>query len=293
MNDFTIKDLENLSGIKAHTIRIWELRYSFLKPRRSNTNIRYYDSEELKKLLNVALLNRYGYRISDISKMDPNTIRERIVSLNSGEANLELMLNELLHGMIDLEMRSFEDIIDKHIASHGIDATIRRLIFPFLERIGILWLTDHVRVSQEHLVSNIIRQKLIAGINSCNIPVQSSEMVMIFLPEGEYHELGVLYVYYLLRCQGIKVLYLGADLPLAEVEYVVKLKQPAVLFTHLTALPHRFSLENYLQQLTRKLPNQKVLVSGRVTRDYSKKLPANIHFKYSIDAVMSEMTLLK
>src|SRR5687767_8934980 len=164
MNAFTIKDLENLSGIKAHTIRIWEQRYSFLKPQRSKSNIRYYGNEELKTILNIALLNKYGFKISHIDKMSAVEVREKIISLSYAEAFQERFINELLQHMVDLDIAGFEETLNIYIRSKGIDKTISQLIFPFLEKVGILWLTDHMNVAQEHLVTNVIRQKLIVGI---------------------------------------------------------------------------------------------------------------------------------
>jgi methanogenic corrinoid protein MtbC1 len=290
MNAFTIRDLENLSGIKAHTIRIWELRYSFLKPKRSTTNIRYYDSDELKKLLNVALLNRYGYKISHISKMDQGTLNDKILALSSMEAQQERMINELLHGMIDLETEEFEVILDGFINQNGIDETIQKLIFPFMQRIGILWLTDHVRIAQEHLVSNVIRQKLIMGIENSRKNLTTDRRVLLFLPDNEYHELGILYVYYLLRTRGLKVIYLGADVPISEIEYVCKTKNPDHIFTHLTSLPPRFNLENYMNNLQKALNGCKIVMSGRVIQQYNKKVPDNISLKKSLEEVMIELT---
>lgn len=290
MNAFTIRDLENLSGIKAHTIRIWELRYNFLKPKRSTTNIRYYDSDELKKLLNVALLNRYGYKISHISKMDGDTINQKILSLNSVEAQQERMINELLHGMIDLETDEFEGILNRYIDENGIDNTIQKLIFPFLQRIGILWLTDHVRIAQEHLVSNVVRQKLIVGIDRAKPAEKDGKVILVYLPEGEYHELGILYAYYLLKVRGIKVIYLGSDVPVSELTYVCNQKSPAFIFTHITSLPGRFNFENYLNTLHRDLAHCTFVMSGRVIQSYNKKVPPNVHFKKTVEEVMIELT---
>lgn len=289
MNAFTIRDLENLSGIKAHTIRIWELRYSFLKPQRTTTNIRYYDAEELKKLLNVALLNRYGYKISAISKMQPEVVNQKILTLNSIEAQQERMINELLHGMIDLEGDKFEAILHRYIDANGIDNTIQKLIFPFLQRVGILWLTDHVRIAQEHLVSNIIRQKLIMGIEHAQKNGTSNSSVLIFLPDAGYHELGILYVYYLLKVRGSKVIYLGCDVPISELEYVCKIKSPDFVYTHLTSLPPRFNFENYLSSIHKKLHDYNIVMSGRVVQQYTKKIPSNINFKKTLEEVITHL----
>ena len=138
MNAFSIKDLENLSGIKAHTIRIWEQRYSFLKPQRSKSNIRFYGNEELKTVLNIALLNKYGFKISHIDKMTPIEVRDKISSLSYAEAFQERFINELLQHMVDLDIENFEETLNVYITSKGIDKTITQLIFPFLEKIGIL-----------------------------------------------------------------------------------------------------------------------------------------------------------
>src|SRR5688572_6436129 len=160
MNDFTIRDLENLSGIKAHTIRIWEHRYSFLKPKRTDTNIRYYSNEELKTILNIALLNKYGYKISHIDKMTPQELNEKVLELTHPGAEQDRLVHELVRAMIDMDIDAFEASLDKFIFSKGIDKTITQVIFPFLERIGLLWVTNHSSPAQEHLVSNLIRQKI-------------------------------------------------------------------------------------------------------------------------------------
>jgi methanogenic corrinoid protein MtbC1 len=288
MNEFTIKDLENLSGIKAHTIRIWEKRYSFLTPRRSDTNIRYYGSEELKTVLNYALLNKNGYKISAIVDMSPDEISQKILSLNSFEASHERMINALLNAMVELEARSFEKVIDDHIRQHGIEKTITHLLFPFLQRIGILWMTDHIRIAQEHLVSNIIRQKLIRGIEDINADSSNLHTVVLFLPDGEYHELGLLYVYYLLKIKGINIIYLGADVPIEELQYVCKIKQPRYLYTHLTSLPSRFNFDKYLSLITGSLDTT-LMISGNIIHNYHKKVPRGITLLNSLEEVIKHL----
>ncbi|HEY6063045.1 MAG TPA: MerR family transcriptional regulator, partial [Chitinophagaceae bacterium] len=184
MNAFTIKDLENLSGIKAHTIRIWEQRYNFLKPRRTTTNIRYYSNDELKTILNIALLNKYGFKISHIDRMQPEEIREKILSLADAKAVQERVLNELVREMADLDMEKFEQVIADYIAAKGIEQAVIQIIFPFLERIGILWQTGHINPAQEHLVSNIIRNKLILAIETTVPGKKLDKSFLLYLPEG-------------------------------------------------------------------------------------------------------------
>lgn len=286
MNAFTIKDLENLSGIKAHTIRIWEQRYQFLKPSRTNTNIRYYSNEELKKILNIALLNKYGYKISHIDKMNELEVKEKILSLSQLQAQQEKIVNDLIKCMIDLDMDKLEEILNKYIVARGIEKSIIHIIFPFLEKIGILWLTNHINPAQEHLVTNIIRQKLIVGIEGAGSLVKVNKTVLLFLPEGEHHEVGLLFVNYLLKSRGINVIYLGANVPINDVEYVAKLKKPHYLFSHLTSVGSNFQLEKFITTITKKFNGIPTVISGQLTRTYEKKIPPQINFKKSFQEAM-------
>ncbi len=286
MDAFTIKDLENLSGIKAHTIRIWEQRYNFLNPSRTDTNIRYYSNEELITLLNIALLNKYGYKISHIDKMEPIEMKERILSLTQSEAQLERIVNELIECMVDLRIDDFESVLDFQIASKGIEKTITQIIFPFLERIGILWVTSRVNPAQEHLVTNIIRQKLIVGIEKTLPTLQADATALLFLPEGEHHELGILFMYYLLKTRGVKVLYLGANVPMRDVVYVADLKKPSFLYTHLTSVASNFNFEKFLGKVGASMSGYSVVVSGLLTQNYKKTIPSNVNLKRSLPEVM-------
>ena len=292
MNAFTIKDLENLSGIKAHTIRIWEQRYTFLNPQRTETNIRYYSGDELKTVLNIALLNKYGFKISHIDKMSTAEMREKTLSLNQTQAQIERMVNELISCMVDMKIEEFEMLLDGYIKSKEIEKTIPQIIFPFLERIGILWLTNHINPAQEHLVTNIIRQKLIMGIENCHVPLVQKKTVLVFLPEGEHHELGVLFTYYLFKSRGIKVIYLGSNVPLKDVEYVATLKKPDFLYSHLTSVAHNFNFEKFLIIVQNRIPEFQVIVSGALTQNYKKRIPNNVSFKKSLTEVMEYMSSL-
>ena len=286
MHSYTIKDLENLSGIKAHTIRIWEQRYSFLKPDRTDTNIRYYNGDELKKLLNVALLNRYGFKISHIDKMDEVEVKEKIITLNHGQAQQERVVNELIQHMIDLDVERFEAVLDNYIMARGFEKAIPQIIFPYLEKVGILWLTNHINPAQEHLVTNIIRQKLLVAIDSTNCPVISNKNVLLFLPEGEYHELGLLFVYYILKSRGVGVIYLGCNISLTDVEYVAITKKPDYLYTHLTSAGHKFNFEKFLAEISRYFPDIPVIISGQLTTCYQKKVQFPVIFKKSLAETM-------
>ena len=292
MDSFTIKDLENLSGIKAHTLRIWEQRYSFLKPSRTFTNIRYYGNEELKKILNIALLNKYGYKISHIDKMNEAEIKEKLLSLSQMEAQQERIVNDLIKNMIDLDMESFENTLDRFILSRGIERAITQIIFPFLEKIGILWLTNHINPAQEHLVTNLVRQKLIVGIEGASTSIKVNKTVLLFLPEGEYHELGLLFMYFILKSRGVNVIYLGSNVPIKDVAYVVNLKKPDYLYSHLTSVGQNFNFDRFLTNLRQKFQNTPVIISGQLTQSFEKKIQPPILFKRSFAEVMQFVTNL-
>jgi len=285
-HSFTIKDLENLSGIKAHTIRIWEQRYTFLKPNRTGTNIRVYSNDELKKLLNVALLNKFGFKISHIDKMNEGEMTDKILSLNQQEAMQDRIVNVLIQNMVDLDMESFETVLDDFITAKGIEKTISQIIFPFLEKIGILWLTNHIVPAQEHLVSNIIRQKLIVGIENIRTTVKINKSVLLFLPDTEYHELGLLFMNYMLKAKGVCTIYLGCSIPLKDVEYLVRLKNPDYIYTHLTSVGPRFNFDRFIDNLGKSFPKIPVVISGQLTNTCEKKILPPIKFKKSYSEVM-------
>lgn len=292
MNAFTIKDLENLSGIKAHTIRIWEQRYNFLKPQRTDTNIRYYSNDELKTVLNIALLNKYGFKISHIDRMQPEEIKDRILSLGDTKAIQERIVNDLVKFMVDLDMVKFEQTLNGYISAKGVERTVTQIIFPFLEKIGILWLTGHINPAQEHLVTNLIRQKLIVAIETTVSPIRLNKTFLLFLPEGEYHELGLLFMYYLIKSRGANAIYLGANVPFKDVEYLVNFKKPDVIFVHMTATASSFNFEKFLTAIGQKLSSTPAIISGQLTQNYKKPIPGNVHFKRSLGEVMEYLTAI-
>jgi DNA-binding transcriptional MerR regulator len=289
---FTIKELESLSGIKAHTIRIWEQRYHFLKPDRTSTNIRTYSNEELKTLLTVALLNKYGYKISRIDEMQHEQRSQALLGLNHAEARTEYLVNDLIGNMIDLKALEFEELLNTYIEPHGLIATINEIVFPFLEKVGLLWQTNKLIPAQEHVVSNIIRQKVISAIDSLPEPNKKQPLFLLFLPEYEHHELGLLFVYYLLKKKKFPVLYLGANVPIKDVQYVVQVMKPANLYLHFTSFPRQVQFEKFLNQLSEKAASCKVLLSGTIVSAYPRTYPANITPLKSIREVYSYIASL-
>ncbi|MEO7445209.1 MAG: MerR family transcriptional regulator [Ferruginibacter sp.] len=293
MDNFTIKDLEQLSGIKAHTLRIWEQRYNFLKPQRTDTNIRYYSNEELKTILNISLLNKNGFKISHIDKMSGQQIRENILSLSPQEAQQERLVNELVKHMIDLNIEEFEKLLDSYILSRGIERAISHIIFPFLEKIGVLWQTNYINPAQEHLVSNIIRQKLIMGIETTQPIRMLKTSVVLFLPEGEHHEIALLYLQYILKTRGAKIYYLGTNVPRKDLAYIIDLKNPDCIFTHLTSNSHpSFNLGNFVSYMKKITQHRPLYISGMVTQRFESKIQAPVFIKKSLQEVMKVIELL-
>ncbi len=286
MSTYSIKDLEQVSGIKAHTIRIWEQRYNFLQPLRTDTNIRTYNASELKVILNVSLLNKYGFKISHIDKMTPEQMEEKILSLNQLDAVKERVINGLIKEMVSLNMGSFEMQLDIYIGQKGIERTVLEIVFPFLERVGVLWITNHVNPAQEHLATNILRQKLILGIEKLPAVVNQDKNVILFMPEGEHHEIGLLLVYFLLKQQGVFVNYLGANVPLRDLAFLNGIKKPEYIFCHITSPSKLFKLDRFITHLGQISNATPVLLSGQLIKDYKGKLSDNIKVKISLTEVL-------
>ena len=286
MSTYSIKDLEQVSGIKAHTIRIWEQRYNFLQPLRTDTNIRTYNASELKVILNVSLLNKYGFKISHIDKMTPEQMEEKILSLNQLDAVKERVINGLIKEMVSLNMGSFEMQLDIYIGQKGIERTVLEIVFPFLERVGVLWMTNHVNPAQEHLATNILRQKLILGIEKLPAVVNQDKNVILFMPEGEHHEIGLLLVYFLLKQQGVYVHYLGANVPLKDLAFLNLIKKPEYIFCHITSPSKLFKLDRFITHLGQISNATPVLLSGQLIKDYKGKLSDNIKVKISLTEVL-------
>lgn len=283
MTTYTIKDLEQISGIKAHTIRIWEQRYHFLQPQRTETNIRTYSGEELKTILNVSLLNKYGFKISHIDKMSLDQMEEKILTLNQFDAQKERVVNELIKDMVSLNMVNFERQLDLYIGQKGIDKTITEIIFLFLERVGILWVTNHINPAQEHLASNIIRQKIILGIEKLpKITQYHDKRIVLFLPEGEYHEIGILYVHFLLKQKGIYIDYLGTNTPILDLAYLATHQKIDYFYSHITSPAKSFKLNKFLEGITTQVNNVPVLISGQLLQTYKGPLANNIQLLKSL-----------
>ncbi len=287
MPTYSIKDLEQISGIKAHTIRIWEQRYNFLQPQRTETNIRSYSADELKVILNVSLLNKYGFKISHIDKMSSEQMEEKIMALNQLDAQKERVVNALIKEMVSLNMVAFERQLDLYIGQKGIEKAINEIIFPYLERVGILWVTNHINPAQEHLATNIVRQKIILGIERLTPLLTYTKRIVLFLPEGEYHELGLLYVHFLLKQKGIYVDYLGTNVPMVDLKYLTENKKVDFLYCHITMPARNFKLDKFFANLATINQQIPIILSGQLIQEYKGKISPNMQLKRSLSETIA------
>jgi MerR family transcriptional regulator, light-induced transcriptional regulator len=263
MGQYSIKDLEEFSGIKAHTLRIWEQRYNLLEPSRTDTNIRLYDDVQLKLLLNAAILYKNGYKISKIAAAKKKNLSAEVNKLFQEKANGDMLIDALVVTMVNMDELSFEELINKSIAELGFDETIINVIFPFFEKIGVLWLTDVINPGQEHFVSNLIRQKLICAIDNLGIIRNpAAKKCVAFLHEEELHEIGLLFYTYQLRKHGVKVIYLGQVVPYEDARNTILQQQPDWILTGFVKPVESDWLNNYIHQLLQDIPSGVVLSSG-------------------------------
>lgn len=260
---YSIRDLEKLSGIKAHTIRIWEQRYGVIAPKRTNTNIRYYQDEDLKFLLNVALLNKNGFKISKISKMSRREVAEKVAAIAEINFDYDTQLDALTISMIEMDEQKFDHIISTNIQQMGFERTMLEVIYPFLDKLGVLWLTGSINPVQENFISYLIRQKIIVAIDK--EPVAQGRQVrkfIIYLPEGEKQELTLLFMHYILKSRRNQVLYLGQDISLADLRDACKIHKPDFIFTMISETFAKEPVQRYADKLAESFPDCQILLSG-------------------------------
>lgn len=261
MGKYSIKELEQLSGIKAHTIRIWEKRHRLIEPSRTSTNIRFYSDDDLKKIINVSVLNNSGIKISRIADMTADQINKKVLEISEIKNDATLNTDQLILAMVDMEEELFEKILNNFILRYGFEKTVVEIIYPFLQKIGILWQTRNITPAHEHFISSLIRQKIIVAIDGLPIPPKTARKILLFLPEGEMHELGLLFYHYLTRKDGFRTYYLGQNLPHEDLVKIVAEHKPEFLITSITS-PTALTIDSYFKKLHDDFPNQTVFASG-------------------------------
>lgn len=275
MSTYSIKDFEQLSGIKAHTLRIWEQRYNLLQPKRTDTNIRYYDDDDLKLILNVALLNDNGVKISKIASMSSIELREEVMKLTDRSLTHDDQIHALTICMIEMDEERFDKILSTNILKLGFEETMLNVIYPFMSKIGILWQTGAICPAHEHFISNLVRQKLIVAIDG-QIQKQGGKKFLLFLPEGEHHEISILFASYLIKFKGHKVIYLGQSTPNDDLLSVYELHQPEYLFTAITSSPSSEYVQDYIDALSERFTSAHILVTGYQVLGQDLSFPANV-----------------
>lgn len=287
MSTYSIRDLEQLSGIKAHTLRIWEQRYDILSPDRTDTNIRTYDDNDLKLVLNISLLKDHGYKISEISKMPPEELSKEVLLISDKQLNYPDQIHALTISMLDLDEERFEKIVSTNTLQFGFENMMINIIYPFLSRIGTLWITGSIGPAQEHFISNLIRQKLIVAIDGQLPSLRlGAKKYLLYLPEGEMHETSLLFANYIIRSRQNKVIYLGQSLPFNELGFAHGMHKPDYIFTVITSVPGQNEIQRYVYKLAKEFPDSKILMTGYQVVGQDIDCPDNVEIITQIKYLM-------
>jgi len=277
MGKYSIKELERLSGIRAHTIRIWEKRHNLVNPQRTETNIRFYSDDDLKKIINVSVLNNHGIKISKIANLSPAEINKRVSELSESKKSIDIYIEQLIVAMIDMEEEKFNEIMGKLSLKYGFERMMLEIIYPFLEKIGLLWLTDNITPAQEHFISNLIRNKLIVAIDNLPLPGKDAQRVVLFLPENELHEIGLLFYCYISKKAGLRTYYLGQTVPYLSLKSICDEHNPEILVSSFTSLPQSHAIQGYVNRLAAEFPKAKVFLTGYAFKKTAVNPPQNVH----------------
>jgi DNA-binding transcriptional MerR regulator len=268
MRHYTLYELEKLTGILAATIRVWERRYSIIKAKRTDTNRRWYDDDDLKRLINISVIYNSGIKISTIARYSESELEEKVVSLTMDSSAFDKHINSLIVAMLTYNGNAVNEILLRLIISGGFEETFTNIVFPFLRRVGIMWHTGSASTGAEHFITNIFRGRLISAIDSLP-PADDpkSKRVIMFLPENELHDLGLLFYSYLIRKMGHQVLYLGQATPFPALSEVNEKWHSDLLVTGVLSDLSISEPEEYLRNLSSKFKAQKILVSGSLAEE--------------------------
>ena len=265
---FSIKDLENLSGIKAHTIRIWEKRYKILKPLRSETNFRNYDLQSLQKLLNIVLLNNFGYKISRIALHSTEKIELLVREIISQKSTKNHAINAFKMAMINFDQALFLNTYNNLLSEKSFREIFYQVVIPLMEEIGLLWQSGTISPAQEHFITFLIKQKLLLNTEKLQIlePTQTDKIFVLYLPENEIHELGLMYLNYEILLNGYKTIYLGESVPIDSLIYMKQYFDNIIYVSCWTVEPTKDTINNYIEEITNKIidGNAKFCLLGRM-----------------------------
>lgn len=290
---FSIKDLENLSGIKAHTIRIWEKRYNILNPDRTTTNIRSYNSENLQKLLNIAFLNEHGYKISRISKLKEEEIRKMVRNITASASAENRALNNMKLAMINFNEELFNKTYNELREKLSFRQVFHQVFLPFLEEIGLLWQTDTIKPIHEHFIVDLIKQKIylnLAEIKKQNSP-QQGKLFVLFLPENEIHDIGIIYLYYELIYNKKNAIYLGPSLPLTDLGYLLERHDDISFISYFTTSPASVSefVEEFQKQVCEKKNYELQLLGHKIKTLENPDFPDFVKLYQDLNQFIKEL----
>jgi len=247
---YSIKDLEQLSGIKAHTLRAWEQRHKLIIPKRTSTNIRFYGDDDLRIVLNTSVLLESGLKIGQIAKLSAEEISEKALEASPYTGLYTYELNELKMSTLNFDLPRFEAVMAHCIDKFGVHKTFQNIIGDYIQELGKFWLAGNVSISQEHFMSSLIRQKLFSAIDSLESPaIPNSGTYALFLPTNELHELGLLYLTYVLKERGEHVFYLGQSLPKEYLQDLLNHQPVTHLISAFTTHPDVEQMADYLTEL--------------------------------------------
>lgn len=284
---YSISDLEQLSGVQAHTIRMWEQRYNALVPHRSAGNTRYYDDEHLVKLLNIVSIHQKGLKISKICALSQDAIHslieEDIQETVSKNQQFEFYIAQLLNFGMFYNEAAFDNLLSKCISDYSLAEAYESVIYPMLVRLGLMWRKDSICAAQEHFLTNIIRQKICAAINDLPIPSSDKKTWVLFLPQDEEHEIGLLFAHYLLRQAGNSVIYLGSSVPLASLKEVILTCKPAYLMLFMAQKKIVKEVQKYIDEISATFENKKIYLAGSQKLIENIKLPKGMQWLKNIN----------
>ncbi|MBB4079731.1 DNA-binding transcriptional MerR regulator [Lewinella aquimaris] len=260
---YSINDVENLTGIRAHTLRAWEQRYDLIAPRRSKHNVRFYLDEDLRELTTIALLNKNGYRISKIAAMSPTERAELVTSLSALNVSPETQLDALTLAVVELNEYKFSLILDTNIGQRGFEETMMEVVYPFLDKLGVLYFTGSVTAVQESFVGGLIRQKILSATDHLPAIQKSDRTVFaLFLPKGEQQDLSMLFIQYLLRKRGFHTLYLGSNISPTDLADLCRVTRVDYLLTHLSNSYVDRPVEDLVADILDQCTEARLLLSG-------------------------------
>ncbi len=250
-NVFSIKDLENLSGIKAHTIRIWEKRYNVLEPTRTDTNIRLYDLASLQKLLNITLLHNHGYKISKISKYPPEKIPQLVREIISEKSAKSHAISAFKMAMMNFDQTKFFSTYNSLLAEKSFREVFYEVFIPLMTELGLLWQSDTITPAHEHFISYLIKQKLLINTEKVQAlePTKTDKVFVLYLPMNEIHELGLMYLNYEILLNGYKTIYLGESVPTESLNDLNKYFDSIVFVSYMTVQPDKEHVNDYIKQI--------------------------------------------